>query len=203
MFGVSSRTMKIALLSVLFTIVASVTTHAYEDIYNPISVGLRWEYAVVLTTPAGKVLHGTMTREITGTAVIAGKTYFVSATRFDGLPDMQPFSTYRRKGSRGIYAINSFDPQKKEYIEAAFPLTVDQKWRSAGDDMMTFTVAAEEDVTVNGRRYPGCLKIVSSADRFSPVGTYYLAPYVGNVRDTAKQGGATYEFTLNSFNGTK
>ena len=63
----SDPTMKSTLLIFVLTILISPLSRAAEDIYNPLKVGLRWELAVVLTTPAGRVLHGTMTREITGT----------------------------------------------------------------------------------------------------------------------------------------
>ena len=154
-------------------------------------------------TEAGRVLHGTMTREITGTTNITGKSYFVSATRFTGLPGMDPFTTYRRKAADGIYAINGFDPQQREYLETALPLAVGKKWTAVTDDKTVITVDAQEDISVGGQKYEKCLKIVSRADGRSPGGTSYLVPNVGTVRDTSKQGGATFEFTLKSFSGTK
>ncbi len=189
--------------SIILIIATALAARGAEDVYNPIAVGLRWEHSVVLTMPDGRTFNGTMTREITGTKVIAGKTYFVSYTRFSGLPGMQPFTTYRRKAADGIYAINGFDPKKREYLETALPLSVGKTWQAVTDDTTTITVAAQEDLTVGDRKYEKCFKIVSSADGLSPSGTYYLAPNIGNIRDSSKQGGATFEFTLTKFTGTK
>src|SRR5688572_25872152 len=35
-----------------------------DDIYNPLSVGSRWEASVKLTRPDGRVLRGTLIREV-------------------------------------------------------------------------------------------------------------------------------------------
>jgi hypothetical protein len=144
-----------------------------------------------------------MIREITGTESIAGKTYFVSATSFVGLPGMDKFTTYRRKASDGIYTINGWDPTKREYLETALPLGVGKKWTAVTDDKTVVSVEAQEDLTVGDKKYQKCFKIVSRADGSSPSGTYYSAPNIGNVKDSVKQGGATYEFTLKAFRGAK
>ena len=175
-----------------------------KDIYNPLSVGLRWEADVDLTTPDGSVFHGTAVREITGTEVIDGKTYFKSVTRFTGLPGMNQFTTYRRKTPDGIYAINGFDPQKHEYLETGLPLTVGKTWTAAIDtDKTIFTVEKEETVSVGDRKYEKCLKVVYRSNGPSPSGHFYLAPNTGNVMETLKQGGATFQFTLKSFNNSQ
>jgi len=197
--------MKQTVILLLLHLVSVAVTHAGEDIYNPLSVGLRWEASVDFTTPDGRTIHGTAIREIAGTEVIAGTTYFKSVTRFNDIPGMTQFTTYRRKTKDGIYAINGFDPQKREYLETGLPLSVGKTWTAAPSDKekTVFSVESQETVTVGNRKYEKCFKVNYRSDGPSPSGYFYLAPNIGNAIETLKQGGATFQFTLKSFSGNK
>jgi hypothetical protein len=203
--GVAIGTMKQAVILLLLYLVSVAVTHADEDIYNPLSVGLRWEASVDLTAPDGRTIHGSAIREIAGTEVIAGKTYFKSVTRFNDIPGMTQFTTYRRKTKDGIYAINGHDPEKREYLETGLPLSVGKTWTATSTDKETtvFSVERQETVTVRNRKYEKCFKVSYRSDGLSPSGYFYLAPNIGNVIETFKQGGATFQFTLKSFTGDK
>lgn len=193
-------------LSLVFCWCACIASlHAYDDIYNPLSVGLRWEANIHLKTPDGRTIQGTSIREITGTEIIGGKTYFKSVTRFNNIPGMTQFTTYRRKAEDGIYAINGFDLKKREYFETGLPLAVGKTWTATATDneKTTFTVESQETITIGESKYEKCFKVVYRSDGQSPSGHFYLAPNVGNVAETLKQGGATFQFTLKSFNEGK
>ena len=156
-------------------------------------------------TPDGHVMHGTAIREITGTEIIAGQTYFKSVTRFTDIPGMTQFTTYRRKSKDGIYAINGIDPLKREYLETGLPLVAGKTWTvtTTDNEKTVFSVEPEETVTIGDRKYKKCFKVVYRSEGSSPSGFFYLAPNTGNVIETLKQGGATFKFTLKSFSSAK
>lgn len=189
-----------------FSLVLALRTLVLADavVYEPLAVGLRWERDVSMTTPDGRTFHGTMTREITGTEMINGKTYFVSSTTFARLPGMEAFTTYRRQTADGIYAINGFDAKMVEYLETALPLVPGATWRSVGDgESTTYTIVAKENLIVAGRKYEDCLKVNYVSTGRSPSGTYFLAPNVGNIRDSVTVAGVRFEFTLVTFRAAR
>ena len=177
---------------------------AEQDVYNPLAVGLRWDVNVELTTVGGKVIQGTAVREITGSEQVDDVTYFVVNTTFKDLPQMKDMTMYRRKTTRGIFAVNPLDREKRVVMEAALPLTVGQSWKTTiGTQVMVSTVEAKESVTVDGKTYTDCVKVTYKADGGGVSGTYYQAPDVGNVLETTTFGGAVYKFTLKKFSGFK
>jgi hypothetical protein len=194
-------------LSFLYFVLSAVAgpVHAAEqDLYNPLGVGLRWDVDVELTTPGGKIVQGSAVREITGTEQVNGLTYFVVTTTFKDLPQMKDFTMYRRKTTRGVFAINSMDKEKREVMEAALPLTVGQTWKTTiYTQVIVSTVEAKESVTAGGKTYADCMKVTYKADGNGASGTYYQAPDVGNVLETTSIGGSTFKFTLKSFSGMK
>jgi len=197
--------MKQTIISLLLCFISVNSTHAVEDVYNPLSVGMRWEASVDMTTPDGRTNRGTVIREITGTEVIAGKTYFKSVTRFTDIPGMTRFTTYRRKAEDGIYAMSSLDPHKREYLETGLPLEVGRTWTVTISDTekTVYSVEARETVTVGDRKYEKCFKVSYRSNGLAPSGYFYLAPNIGNVTETLRQGGATLQFKLKSFSGGK
>lgn len=177
---------------------------ADDDTYNPIAVGLRWLADVTMTTPDGRTVQGKAIREITGTEVINGKTYFTSVSKVDGIPLFKPFTTYRRKTAEGVFAISASDPKKLEYLETALPLAVGKTWEVSSDKgRMFFTVEAQEAVTVGKVKYEKCFKLAYRAEGTPFSGHFHLAPNVGNVTETMKVGAATLIFTNQSFTTPK
>lgn len=178
---------------------------AQEADYNPIAKGLKWTAAVTMTKPDGSTVQGTATREITGTEVIRGKTYFVSETSVSGIPGMAAFTTYRRKAADGIYIINGGDAAKAEQLETALPLAVGKSWEtpSSTGGKVRFTVAALETVKAGPRRFEKCFKINWRSDDGALTGHFHLAPNVGNVLETTKAGEARLEFVIESMTQKK
>src|SRR5689334_2059569 len=201
--GTMPYAMNSLLAGVFLSLLAVARLSAAEDRYNPLSVGLRWEAAVELTTPDGEVIQGTAVREITGTEEISGRTYFKSVTRLSGIPGLSQFTTYRRRAKDGIYAINGFDAKRREYLETGLPLAVGKTWtaKPSEHETMEFKVERQEKVQVNGRTHDECLKVVYHSSGAAPSGHFYLAPGSGNVSETLEQGGATYRFTLKQLSG--
>lgn len=169
------------------------------DIYEPLDVGMRWESAVELTRPSGRVIYGTAVREITRTETIRGRSYFVSVTHYHGLGTLEPLITFVRKAQDGVYVIEASDPDQVEHRETSLPLAVGQAWSVGTSGRGNFRVEAMEAVTVGGRVYADCLKVVFASEDQSSRGAYYLAPHVGIVLDTAESAGAKFRFTLLSF----
>ena len=171
-----------------------------EDVYEPLAVGLRWEFSVEITLSSGEMIHGTAIREITGTETIAGKSYFESVTRYTGLPQTPPLVTYQRKAENGIYSIDKSDPEQREHRETALPLILGQSWIAGTPEARaTFRVEAEQSVAAAGSTYDQCLKVAFHSEGGSSHGTYYVAPRVGIVLDTAERDGVRYRLTLLSF----
>jgi hypothetical protein len=176
---------------------------AEQDLYNPLAVGLRWDVDVEMTTPGGGTVNGSAVREILGTKTINDVSYFIVKTSFTGLPSMKDITMYRRKTARGIYAINALDKEGREFLEAALPLAVGQSWKTViFSTVVMSTVEAKESVTVGGKTYEDCVKVVYKTDR-GPSGTYYQAPDVGNVLETTTINGAKFKFSLKAFSGLK
>jgi hypothetical protein len=110
---------------------------------------------------------------------------------------------YRRKTSRGIYAINALDKEQREFMEAALPLNVGQSWKTiVFTSVVVSSVESKESVTAGGKTYDNCIKVNYKTEN-GPSGTYYQAPDVGNVLETTTIDGAVFKFTLKSFSGLK
>ncbi|MCE9608807.1 MAG: hypothetical protein K8R23_01130 [Chthoniobacter sp.] len=170
--------------------------HAAEETYNPLAKGLRWVADVVMTTADGKTTKGTATREIPGTEVINEKTYFICNTTVEGIPGFKPFTTYRRKGPEGEFAINAADPKKQENLEFPLPLAVGKTWEVPGEKgKVLFKVEGSESVKVGAKQYEKCFKISYASESGDFKSTLYLAPNIGNVTETMKIGGTTLVFS--------
>ncbi len=189
------------LLYIFIAHLAGATALALDDEHDPLAVGLHWEASVELKFPDGKTVNGTATREITGTAIIDGKTYFKSETHFIGIRGIPSTTTYRRKADDGTYAFQGSDPTKREYLETSYPLAVGKTWTSQFSDTLNtvFTVESEETVTVDGQKYEKCLKVKYISTGTAPSGHFYLAPGVGNVMETFQVGDLTIYILLKSF----
>ncbi len=173
--------------------------------YNPLAVGLRWTAAVTMTKPDGSTVQGTATREITGTEVIGGKTYFVSETSVSGIPGMGAFTTYRRKAADGIFSIDGSDASRTERLETALPLAVGKKWEapSAAGGKVFFEVEAQEAATAGKRKFEKCFKITWRSEDGAMSGQFHLAPNAGNVLETTKSAGTTLQFVIDSLTQKK
>jgi hypothetical protein len=170
-----------------------------DDPYEPLAVGMRWESSVEITLPSGEVRYGSAIREITGTQTIAGKSYFVSVTRYVGLPGFTPLTTYQRKTADGIYTLDGPEGERPEYRETALPLAVGQRWTVDTGARGHFHVEKEENIVVAGRAFEKCLKIVFQSDGGTSHGAYYLAPHIGIVLDVAEHRGTRFRLALLSF----
>jgi hypothetical protein len=192
------------LLSLVLALCGVAAVRAEPDLYNPLAVGLRWEVDVELTPPGGQAVQGTAVREITGTININGANYFVVTTSFTDLPTMKEFTMYRRKTVRAIYAINSLDKEKQEFLETVLPLTVGQTWKTTVfGRTITSTVEGKEAVKIGDKTYEDCMKISYKSGDGKMTGTFYQAPDVGNVQETTYAGGTMLKFTLKKFSGLK
>jgi hypothetical protein len=170
-----------------------------DDDYNPLTIGLRWEASVEWVGPDGTIARGRLVREIVGTERISGQVYFKSVTRHVGLRGLTDFTMYRRKAADGIYAIDAADPQKREYLETALPLTIGRKWTMARyGTRITHTVEAMETLSVAGRKFERCLKVTSRWEGTPAKGYFYLAPGVGNVLEVIDLGESRLKYTLES-----
>ena len=178
------------------------SARADDDIHNPIKVGMRWDASVAITVPDGSIVRGSARREITGTKVIDGKTYYVSATRFTGIRGWTEMTTYRRKTPEGIFAIRASDPNMEEYLETALPLVAGKtwKWNRKSGEKTVFTIGPPETVMVGEQKYTNCFKIAFRSDAPFPTGHFYLAPNVGNVSESFSQGPVSVQFKLTAFN---
>jgi hypothetical protein len=177
---------------------------AEQDLYNPLSVGLRWDVDVEIMPPGGIPVHGTATREITSTTKIDHYIYFIVRTTFADLPNMKEMTMYRRKSARGIFAIQSLDKDRQEHLEAPLPLDVGQSWQTTiGNMVLISTVESKEAVTVGDKTYKDCIKISSKSGDGKFTSVYFQAPDVGNVLETTKVGDTTYKFSLRKFSGLK
>ncbi len=170
-----------------------------DDLYEPLAVGLRWEFSVEITSPSGEVRNGSAVREIIGTRTIGERSYFVSVTRYGDLPGFAPLVTYLRKAADGIYALD--DAEGAEYRETALPLTVGQRWTVGTVGRGHFHVEKAESIVVAGQSYENCLKVVFQSERGTSRGAYYLAAGIGIVLDTAEHLGTRFRFALLSFRG--
>jgi hypothetical protein len=140
------------------------------------------------------------TREITGTEVIDGKSYFTTVTRVEGIAILKPFTTYRRKTTEGILCISASDPEKLEYLECPLPLQLGKTWEILSNQGKMFNkIEAQEPITVGNIIYDKCFKVTYRTENYPYSGYYYLAPNVGNVKEFMKLGEATFVFTLRSF----
>ena len=192
------------LLSLALVLGGLAAARAEQDLYNPLAVGLHWDVDVEVTTPGGKTVQGTATREITGTQKISLYTYFVVETKFTGLPQMKDYTVYRRKSAHGVYSIYQGDPEKREILEAALPMTVGQAWKTVvANEVITSTVEGKESVVAGGKTYENCVKVTYKSSDGQLTGTFYQAPDVGNVLETQNRGGAPFKFTLKAFSGLK
>lgn len=192
------------LFPLMLALGAVVTAHAEQDVYNPLAVGLRWDVDVEITPPGGKKIQGKAVREITGAQEINGGNYFVVTTTFSDLPGMDELTIYRRKSTRGIYAINALDKSKQEYLETVLPLTVGQTWQTVIFGMtITSTVEGKESVKIDDKTYENCMRISYKSSDGKLNGTFYQAPDVGNVLETTSVDGKTLKFTLKKFSGLK
>ena len=187
----------------MLALLAVADARAEQDLYNPLAVGLRWDVDVEMKAPGGAIIKGSAVREITGTQKINKLDYFVVKTSFTGLPNMKDMTMYRRKTSRGVYAINALDKEQREFMEAALPLTVGQSWKTiVYTSVVVSAVESKESVTAGGKTYDNCIKVNYKTEN-GPSGTYYQAPDVGNVLETTTVDGAVFKFTLKSFSGLK
>ena len=197
------KTLHILLPSILFSWSAA-AARAQDDVYSPLAVGLRWIADVTMTTPEGKKVQGTAIREITGTEVIRGKTYFVSSTSVEGIPGFKAFKTYRRKTPQGECAISGSDPRKQEYLDTPFPLAVGKSWEVPGaEGRILFKVDAFVAITIGNARYDKCFKISSRSEDAAYSSVFHLAPNIGNVTETTKLGGTTLVFVHRALTRTE
>lgn len=192
--------LRTALVCAAMLVCGLAAAHAGEDLYNPLAVGLVWTGDVVATSADGRSLQGKMTREITGTRVIEGKTYFTMETRVEGIPGMKSFTTYRRHGEDGVYAISAADPKLAEFMESPRVMTPGRVWEvPMPQGKMIFRVEGIEPVTVGEVTYKDCCKVSYRSDTLPFRSAFYLARNVGSVTETIKSGDATIVFLLRSF----
>jgi hypothetical protein len=110
---------------------------------------------------------------------------------------------YRRKTSRGVYAVNPLDKEHREYMESALPLSVGQSWKTIiFSSVVVSSVESKETITVGDKTYENCVKVNYKTEN-GPSGTYYQAPDVGNVLETTTIDGSVFKFMLKSFSGLK
>jgi hypothetical protein len=191
-------------LRILCTVVLWFASARADDVYHPLAVGLRWNVDVIMTTPDGKSVESKGTREITGTEVIDGKSYFTTVTRFDGIPLLKPFTSYRRRTAEGILSISASDPEKLEYLECPLPVQIGKTWEIRSNQGKMFNKIEEaEPIVVGNVRYDKCFKVSYRTDNYPYSGYYYLAPNIGNAKEFMKLGEATFVFTLRTLVGPK
>jgi hypothetical protein len=181
-----------------------IVARAEQDLYNPLAVGLRWDVDVEMTTPGGQKIQGAAVREITGTDKIEGYTYFIVTTSFTGIEKMKEFTMYRRKSSKGVFAISALDKTKQEHLEEALPLSVGASWKTiVSGQLIVSTVEAKESLKIGDKTYDNCMKISYQSADGKLAGTYWQAPDVGNVQEETKVDGQIFKFTLTKYSGLK
>jgi hypothetical protein len=196
--------MRCLFLPFLLLLCGVIVAPAAQDIYNPLTLGLRWDVDVEMTTPGGQKYQGTAVREITGTDKIEGYTYFIISTSFTGIEKMKDFTMYRRKSAKGIFAISALDKTKQEHLEEALPLTVGASWKTiVFGQVIESTVEANESVKAGDKTYENCMKVSYKSIDGNMSGTYWQAPDVGNVLEETKVAGLVYKFTLKKYSGLK
>jgi len=196
--------MKHFLLLLTLAFFSATAAPAAEDLYHPLSVGLRWEVAVDVAYINGKASHGKAIRTITGTKTVEGKTYYVTTTQFEGMAEMQEFSTLRRKTAEGVYVINLTGEDRTERLETPLPLEVGKTWE-AGDGVAKtiYKVEKQETVRVGERTYEKSFRISYVTEGRGVKGSYVVAPRVGNIKEELTQEGNAYQFNLLSFTTVK
>lgn len=189
-----------SLLVSALALAAAAALPAAEDLYNPMAVGTRWEVAVDLLAPGAKLEHGTAVRVVTGTEEVKGQKYSVLVTHFEGISALRDFTILRRKAADGVYAIAGDDATRGEYLESVLPLAVGATWTlTRGEAVTVFKVEGQETVRIGERSYEKCFRVGYGCESLSLKGTYWVAPRVGNVKESLSQAGLVMEFRLRSF----
>jgi hypothetical protein len=151
--------------------------------YFPLSDGARWEYAGRYSSADGKEFTARATARVDGETLIGGKRYFkfVLASDFSGMPGGRRVEEvrYYRYSDDGLYVRKADEPDKADRLELPWRVSAGVKWLSG-----TAEVRAERanSVSVGGREYRDCLKVIYRETGGRSSTEYYYARGVGVVK---------------------
>lgn len=170
---------------------SSLLTGPERASWFPLATGNRWEYRLVSTVEQNGRLDTTTVadyhHEIVGTRKLpSGQPAFVRVwtsnvtLRDSGITDSsfsQTETTYFRRTPHWVYRYQPLGSPPDSIL--GLPPELDQKWRSNG---LYYWVAAREDVTLDGRRYPDCWRLTMTEENSPNSSNGWFARGFGLVR---------------------
>jgi hypothetical protein len=180
------RPNKIALFLLCYVLTfMSACAQAGGNSYFPLADGAKWEYVgTVSSTGGGRQISIRATARVEGETLIQGKKYFkhVLTSEFSGAPEGNKESEqvrYYRVADDGIYFRTGNNPEGPELLEMPLPIPVGTKWLSGPVEVRAESAGT---ITVEGREYRDCLKLIYRQQGVVGSLENYLAPGIGIVK---------------------
>jgi len=167
--------------------------------YYPLHIGDEWSWLVKVVMSDGKVMEGSLYDKTEATVEKNGKTYFRMRFWSEGPPKNIEKTNLKRKGEKGVYAINGRDENASEEFEFGLPLYTGATWQH-GKGENTATVLGLERVEIDGKTYENCYHVreVNADGSFSE--DTWQTPKVGEIKSySVFPTGITVSATLKEF----